>query len=179
MTIYKTEMAGGYVWVVCKDPRDWDVFLALDGSPQGESWKRPMVKLGPADAQAEGRRAHFPWLGSQALVMRNEAIVALREILEANGELLPLQTNNGSVLFAFNARKIDALDEEASDLERFPSSGRIMEIRRHAFTESAIGDLDIFRLPSRGSATYVNERFVRRVKEAGLEGLNFEQVWSS
>ncbi len=42
-----------------------------------------------------------------------------------------------------------------------------------------ISGVDIFKIPSlRVSPTYVSERFVERVKAAGLRGLVFNKVWS-
>jgi hypothetical protein len=36
----------------------------------------------------------FPWLGGHALILRTTAVEALRDLLEANGEL-PLATADG------------------------------------------------------------------------------------
>lgn len=53
-----------------------------------------------------------------------------------------------------------------------------MRIRKVAFVASAIEGVDLFRLPHRASSTYVSERFVERVRTAGLRGLVFNKVWS-
>lgn len=51
-----------------------------------------------------------------------------------------------------------------------------MLIERVAFVQSAIEGLDLFRLPHRSTPTYVSERFVERVKSAGLRGLIFNKT---
>jgi len=103
---------------------------------------------------------------------------ALRDILDRNGEILPLSTDDGVDLFVLNARVVDALDEASSSLTIVPGTNRIMRLKSVAFVPSAIEGVDLFRLPHRGSATYVSERFVGRVKAAGLHGLAFNLRWS-
>jgi hypothetical protein len=109
--------------------------------------------------------------------MRWSAADALHDILDANGEVLPLSTDDGVELFVLNARVIDALDEANSSLMKFPGTNRIMRIKKVAFVASTIEGVDLFRLPHRASSTYVSERFVERVKAAGLRGLAFNKVW--
>lgn len=116
--------------------------------------------------------------GGHALVLRRSAIDALRDMLEANGELLPLSTDGGVALFVLNAQVIDALDEANSSRTRFPGTDRIMRIEHAAFIPAAIEGVDLFRLPHRAACTYVSERFVERVESAGLRGLIFDKVWS-
>jgi hypothetical protein len=110
--------------------------------------------------------------------MRRTAVDALRNLLEAHGEILPLATEDGVELFAFNACVIDALDEPNSSLMKFPGTNRIMRIIKVAFVPTAVRGVDIFRLPHRASATYVSNRFVEHVHAAGLRGLDFNEVWS-
>jgi hypothetical protein len=110
--------------------------------------------------------------------MRRRSVDALQDMLLANGEVLPLSTDDGVELFVLNARVIDALDEANSSLMRFPGTNRIMRIKKIAFVPSLIKDVDLFRLPHRASSTYVSERFVERVKATGLRGLVFNKVWS-
>jgi hypothetical protein len=54
-----------------------------------------------------------------------------------------------------------------------------MRITKLALVESAVRDVDVFRLPHRASSTYVSRRFIDRVGSAGLMGLEFKNVWSS
>ena len=176
-TLYRPIGAEGYECINCVDPSDYDVFVDFDGSPRGATWKPIAVLRVRADARSGFKPSDFPWLGF-SLIMRASAVVALRDILEANGEILPLSTDDGVKLFVLNARVIDALDEARSTLVRFPDSDRIMWLKKPAFVESAIEGVDIFRIPNiRGSPTYVSERFVERVKAARLRGLDFNKVW--
>ncbi|MBK8214973.1 MAG: hypothetical protein IPK71_14640 [Myxococcales bacterium] len=110
--------------------------------------------------------------------MRRAAVDALGDILDANGEVLPLSTGDGVELFVLNVRIVDALDEANSSLMKFPGTDRMMRIKKIAFVTSKVEGIDLFRLPHRASPTYVSERFVERVKVAGLRGLVFDKVWS-
>ena len=178
ITLYEPLVAEGYEWVATHAMKDYEVFLEFDGLPKAAAWIPIRVRRARADARQAFTPSDFPWLGSHALVMRRTAVDALRDILEAHGEILPLLTDDGVELSVFNSRVVDALDESRSSLLNFPGTNRIMYISKVAFVRSAISDVDIFRLPHRASSTYVSERFVARVHRAGLRGLEFNKVWS-
>ena len=175
---YKPLVSEGYEWVNCIDDTDYEIFWAFNGSLHFERWQPVMVRRVRADDQQDFTPSDFPWLGAHALVMRLSVINALDDILEANGEVLPLSTEDDVKLFVFNAQVVDALDEEQANIMRIPGTNRIMRIVEAAFIESALRGIDIFRLPHRASSTYVSQSFVNRVKESGLVGLEFEKVWS-
>ncbi|MBN8211520.1 MAG: hypothetical protein J0M09_01210 [Xanthomonadales bacterium] len=179
MNVYEPLVTNGYEWVNCANGEDYDVFNSFDGTARRKEWRPVLVRRVRADNAQDMKESDFPWLGSWALVMRKAAVDALRDILENNGEILPLQTDDGIELFVFNAQTIDALDESKSNIMRLPNTNRIMLVKSPVFFENAIKDLDLFRLPHRASSTYVSDQFVKRVKEAGLRGLTYNKVWSS
>ncbi|NUQ78113.1 MAG: hypothetical protein HUU21_31665, partial [Polyangiaceae bacterium] len=118
------------------------------------------------------------WLGAYALIFRRSAIEALGPMLREHGELLPLECPEAELWVYNPTRVIDALDEEASTIERF-KSGRIMGIKRYVFKAHLIEGVDIFKLPNlRGHSTFVSHRFVDLWNESGLKGLEFTPVWS-
>jgi hypothetical protein len=176
--IYEPLVAEGYEWVNAIQDGDYEVFRQLDGKPRAATWKPIAVRRVRADERQAFNPSDFPWLGSEALVMRRLAVDLLRDLLDANGEVLPLTTDDGAELFVLNARVIDALDEPSSSLMKFPGTNRIMRVKKVAFIASAIEGADLFRLPHRASSTYVSERFIERVKATGLRGLSFNKVWS-
>jgi len=177
MQIYEPLVAEGYEGVNCHNDEDYEVFWAFDGSPQARRWEPIRVRRVRADRRQAFNPSDFPWLGAHALVMRKRAVDALHDVLAAHGEVLPLVTDDAVPLWVFNARAVDALDEERSNITRFPGSNQIMRIVKIAFIESALRGVDMFRLPHRASSTYVSQRFVDRVHEAGLVGLEFNTVW--
>jgi hypothetical protein len=74
---------------------------------------------------------------------------------------------------------VDALDEDRSELKRFPSSGRIMRVVRLAlFPERVTGEV-IFKVPQLlTSPIFVTDRFAQRIQERGLVGFDLQPVWS-
>ena len=115
-----------------------------------------------------------PWLGSQTLVLKDDAVRALQPIWEANGELLPVRCADAA-LHVFNAtRVIDGLDESAAELVRFRNSERVMRITKYAFHSEALRDVDCFKIPQfRASPLFLSERFVDLWSAARLRGLEF------
>ena len=168
-----------FEWVNVYNPNDYEIFVAFDGQSVLDHWKPIRVRRVRADARQAGNPSDFPWLASQALVMRRPAMEALQGILKVDGEILPLATDDDVELFVFNARVKEAMDEARSSLVKFPGTNRIMLVKRIALIESAIQGANVFRLPHRGSATYVSQHFVDRVTSAGLSGLQFNCVWTS
>ncbi len=112
-------------------------------------------------------------------VFNRKAVDALADLLEPNGELLPIKCG-GEEYFLFNTtRLVDALDEDRSDLERF-DDGRIWCIDRHSFVKDRVVGETVFKLRQRPiGRVYVTDPFVQRVLETGLRGFSFPLVWSS
>ncbi len=179
MKVYEPVVATGYEWVNCVNGEDYECFTRFDGTMLGRTWKPILVRRVRADRSQDMLRSDFPWLASDALVMRKSAVDALQDILRNNGELLQLETEDDVDLYVFNAKVIDALDRVRSEIISYPGTDRILMLKRPIFSSSEIDGADLFRLPHRASSTYVSENFVRRVGEAGLKGLDFKLVWSS
>ena len=107
------------------------------------------------------------------------AVDALRDILEAHGELLPLQDEGGVELFAHNTWALDAFDHERTDGSR-DENGRISNANKHVFIPSVVEGVDMFKqAKERAGQIYVSERFLSRWKQAKLKGLDFNLVWDS
>lgn len=177
LNIYQPLVTTGYEWVNAVHDSDYPVFLQLDGTPRAATWTPIAVRRVRADKRQTMLPSDFPWLGSHVLILRRAAVDALRDMLDANGEVLALSTTDGVDLSVYNSRVIDALDEANASLMKFPGTDRIMWLKKVAFFDSAIEGADIFRLTHHGSSTYVSERFVERVTSAGLRGLDFTKVW--
>lgn len=175
--IYEPFLADDYECLNLRDGRDYETFNAFNGEPRAATWVPIRVRRVRPDKKMGFKASDFPWLCEHVLVFRERARDALRDVLDAHGETLPLATSDGVALFAFNARVVDALDEPRSDIVRFPSSGRIMSLRKPAFVGERIEGLDMFRTTMRRSPTYLSDRFVARVAAHGLVGLTFKPVW--
>ncbi len=126
-----------------------------------------------------GDTAH---LAAGVAVFSEKAVLALGDLLRPHGQVLPLKCKEGK-FYAFNVtRVLDGLDLEKSSIERFPSSGRVMQVYRYVFKTDVIGGYPIFKIkygPNsdllRGEL-FVSDEFVDRVKATGLTGFRFEKL---
>ncbi len=180
-TVYMPYHERGYEYCHPTNPDNYDTFQSqIDGARRSDTWSPVPMHLIREDDEGKSRLASdSPWLGAFALIFRRSAIEKLGVLLREYGELLPLSCP-GTEVMVFNPRVIDAFDEEASTVERFKSSGRIMRITRYAFRPDVVAGVDIFKIPNqRVSSTYVSDRFVQLWNSSGLVGLRFEKIWSS
>jgi len=151
------------------------IYRRFDGTPLKGDWK-------PLEIMAVGTDDELALLGDHALlgtipVLSKGAVDTLSDVLEANGELLPLIYGR-KPYFALNVTTVaDALDESHSKVNRF-SSGRIMTIDEFTFRPEQVRELTIFKIPElRRGFVFVTDTFVDRVRAAGLQGFDFQEVW--
>lgn len=178
-TVYDRLNAKGYEIINTVHGYDDDqVLLYLYGPSRKHTWKPVLVQRDRPGRRNGCKEADLPYDG-YAFVLRPHAVDALRDVLEAHGEVLPLATNDGVELYVFNPRfVIDAIDRERSTLESAPGS-KFVHVREYVFNESAIGNLEIFHDTFSYSLTYFTDRFVERVKKLKLKGTEFVPLWSS
>ncbi len=116
---------------------------------------------------------------SWVLGLSQRAVDVLRDMLEPNGEILPLIMPKGvGTFFLYRMRKIaDVLDLEKSRLEYVPIGHLALRIDYHQFRTDQLAGLSIFQIPERLYSVYVTEEFVSRVRQSGLKGFKFVKVW--
>lgn len=171
LTIYKFQVIEDQEWIFPADDDDYETFFAMDGRVI-QDWIAPVMKLDTEDRTY----SDFPWLGEHAPILKKPAVDALGPVLADHGQLLPLR---GEEVWLFNATTVlDALDRERSRIAYF-DNGEILDIERHVFRAEKIGAAELFKLPMRASAVYVAGSFVEKVRNAGLGGVSFIQVWTS
>ena len=113
------------------------------------------------------------------LILRPAAVQAMKPILERCGEILPIHCADAAVSLFNVTTTIDALDEAASKVVRFPS-GRIMVVERYVLRSDRLQGATVFKLPhGQGSPILVADEFVQTWERAQLRGLYFRKVWSS
>lgn len=137
-------------------------------------WK-PRAVIGDVQAMND-----YPMVGS-APAFSERAVVALRDLLEPNGEILPLETPAGvGTYFVYNTTTIaDVLDEFRSDISWYDSDDKTLARRiiHHEFIAEKLGGLSIFHIPINRYFIYVTETFVARAREHELQGFDFRKVW--
>ena len=164
-------------------PVDEDDFLRIaelvDGRPRAETWtplKMELVRENEGEKLAE---SDAPWLGANALIFRQAALLAMGPLLRQFGELLPLKCARASLHLYNPTVVLDALDEDASSVMRL-RAGKIVLVKKYVFKPAALVGREVFKITSLAvSPTFVIERFVNEWTAAKLRGLEFEQVWSS
>ena len=107
------------------------------------------------------------------------AVGALRDILEANGEILPLRMPAGMGPFytCHVTTTADVLDASRSQIRYAPIGQLALGISWYEFRAERMADLTVFRLPERLHDIYVTETFVARAREHNLQGFDFRKVW--
>jgi hypothetical protein len=151
----------------------------IDGTPRRTTWKPVCVKLIRRTTRHTFRQADAPWYSRSTLVFRRSVLDRMGSILEANGELLPLQCEDAE-LWVYNPTNVlAALDKEATIGDRF-DDGCFAQITKYVFFPDVVAHVEAFKLKNeRASSTFLSERFVEMWKAAGLTGLRFDKVWSS
>lgn len=162
------------------EERDWEQIYQFNGTPLANEW-RPLGVQAVEEEVNSGRPASdCPHLFGAVPVFSSRAIATLRPLLQESGEILPLDSRDGS-FFIFNVLNIiDALDEQASSIVRFPDGKKVLEIERFVFRPSKLTGVEVFKLSQQPlGRVFVADKFVELVNKAGLVGFNFKWLWAS
>ena len=175
--IYEPALTSGWEWALPIDESQNLTIVETFGRPLSATWTPIRMKLIKQDERGRPwKDADMPWMGEHLLVLKPRAASILRDLCLEAGELLPLTCNEAD-LVAWNVTTVvDALDEEKSKVLRFPG-GRVMSIKLHHFKPEAVEGLTAFRIPQVRTSIFVGPAFVDRVREAGLTGTRFKEVW--
>jgi len=160
-------------------PPDNDRFMDLverfNGTPIGAAWD--VFDVTYDNDSIELPLGDFTSLTFQHIpVFSQPAARTLRSLLNAAGELLPLNCGHTKYL-AFNVTTlVDALDIETSEVVRF-ASGNIMDVKTYVLDGERLGSAAIFKLTETPLMdVFVSDEFVGVVETAGLMGFSFKQV---
>jgi hypothetical protein len=111
--------------------------------------------------------------------LKRKVVDAIGSFLRDYGELLPLRCNEAELCVYNPTIVLDALDEQASELDRL-DTGLLYRIRRHVFRPDVIDGVDIFKISNiRSSPVFFGDRAVKIWKDAGITGIDFIEVWRS
>lgn len=179
MTVYRPYFEPGYDWVMPVGGAG--SVPDLKSRSRDDPWEPLWMYMITTDAKGMPTKpADMPWHGSNTMVLKEKALRVLEPVLGEDAELLSAYDAEGEPLWLVHAwRVVDALDEEASEVRRFKSSGRIMDVRRWSLRAAAVGDLRCFRVPQQPSKMLVTDKVATAVNSAGLHGTIFRPVWQS
>jgi hypothetical protein len=117
----------------------------------------------------------FPWLASNVPVYSEKAMSRLEETLIRHGEIVPLDSDQGTFVALDVQVWLPVVDIERCEVRRYPS-GRVMVIEKYAFDSEAIGEWAIFGDATEDGAgdVFVLQEYVDEVERTGLTGGSFE-----
>ncbi len=178
--IFQLEVPGGFEWALPTDDSNYKVFRSLPELPQGSGWEPIHMRLLKSDVGSKGpyKRADMPWLSSDVIILRDEAVDVVGEILRPHGVVLPLLCEEARLALFSAPLAEGVLDEERSQIKRF-RSGRIMELRKPVFRTGLLGGVKAFKLSedSRGDL-YLTGDVVEEILATGLtSGTDFELAY--
>ena len=121
----------------------------------------------------------FPGWGFQIPVFSSRAINVLVDLLEANGEILPIRTSRGDYSAYQTLTIADGVLDVANTKGNWTSAcpGMFSDIGTYCFHGSGLDELSIFRVREHPSRVLVTSTFKDRVDGNGLNGFRMKQVW--
>ncbi|MES2788521.1 MAG: DUF1629 domain-containing protein [Planctomycetota bacterium] len=160
---------------------DDDITPGYERTDTNRVWKPASLSKVWKPVEVEGRVSafqDFPGVDMVFPAFSRRACDVLRDLLEPNGELLPLVSNVGEYFFYNITQVVDILDypNSISDL-LFERPGTTEPIEYFAFQEKRMKGLSIFRLQELPMWTLVSNEFVERVYTHGLNGFHFTKLW--
>ncbi len=119
----------------------------------------------------------YPCINLTVPAMSRMAVTGLRDMLEANGELLPLQSTIGEY-FAYNVTTIlNPVEVANSRINWMRKPDTASTIDRYAVQAELFEGRSIFRLSLLPTSLFVTRPFVDRIRDAKLNGFNPILVW--
>jgi hypothetical protein len=168
--------------VLDRDSLDDDLTPGFTDAEEKSDWTQPILADSWSTPTAEGRVSDFndyPCVDMILPAFSERAVCALRDLLEPNGEILPLSTKTNTRFFVFNIITItDALDQKNSRCEFWsdpPTTATNIEY--FSFVAQKVQGLSIFRIRELPMSVFVTNQFVDRVISNKLQGFKFLKVW--
>jgi hypothetical protein len=165
------------------DPGVWKTdLLKMDCQPKLPSWTPPAVYV----QNPKLKKGSFSHLCSGAFVADLSVSEALRTVLEAAGELLPLP-HQGTLFHLMNVLEcVNCLDEHNTKWVLGKTTNAKIRISEYHFYPNRFSESTLFKIPetAMGEVLTVSglkdpeDEFKSIVEHEGLEGIIFEELWS-
>lgn len=165
--------ANSYQNLVPVNVKSWDIINNINLKSVATNWKPIELKF-----ISKGRKkGDCPDLIIHLPVFSEKAINILNDLINDRVEYLPFICSGKEKYQGINVLKaVDCIDYDNSKVVRF-RDGKIMAFEKYVFKKDKLKDSHIFKIPDiNNSAVFVSQKFVNRVKEAGLEGFEFTEV---
>jgi hypothetical protein len=150
--------------------------------PIKENWTPPQLANVWRPLRVTGRVQvwnDFPTVSMVIPAFSQRAVEVLRDVLERNGELLPLKSDYGQ-WWAYNLRTVADI-VNLSKSTAYEADRNSQDVRRNfehfVLYENRLRHLLVFRIRQDLSGIYVTQPFVDRVRQAGLRNIVFAKIW--
>jgi hypothetical protein len=100
----------------------------------------------------------------------------LRDVLEPNGELLPVRHKSGTYYFYNCTQMTSCVDLSKSKVTKL-KDGLVTSTEKLDFIDEMLEDLVIFKVRTQLLELFCTQRFVDRVEGAGLQGFLCIPIW--
>jgi hypothetical protein len=182
-TVFEPRVPGGFQWILPDNDADFDQLhdLATPGmvSHAPGSLTMHLMKEDDDNLGVPLRHANMPWLGRDALVLSLDLLTSLGSQVQRWGEFLPLECPDGPFFLLRAMVVADALDWDASEVVRFPSSGRVMLLTRPVFHAREVPDRPFKVAGLERGTLFLPGEVVAALRASGATGTRFIQVWSN
>ncbi|MGC3967432.1 MAG: hypothetical protein QM775_08705 [Pirellulales bacterium] len=131
----------------------------------------------PAAAGNVRRYNDYPCINLSYPAFSQRAVDLLRDILELNGELLPVRHQLGTYYYFNCTTMTNGVDLEQSHITRTSDGGLVTSTKKLVFVDEVVKSLTIFKVRTQLMEVFVTQTFVDRVESAGLQGFSFVPIW--
>lgn len=136
-----------------------------------ESFQPYELELRPAMGDTLHPELDISSVHNPFTVFSEDAVHALRDILENSGQLIPVKTSLQRTFFGFYPTKVcSCFDMEHSVFERYPNG---ILIEKLFLSGVLLPNEPLFVIQEDISFIFVNDHFRERVEQAGLKGFNW------
>jgi hypothetical protein len=118
----------------------------------------------------------YPCINLTMPAFSQRAVDLLHDILEPNGELLPVTHNIGTYYFYNCQCMTNCIDLDKSKTTIL-NDGLITSTERLVFIEECVQELTIFKVRTQLLEIFCTQTFVDRVNRANLQGFAFVPIW--
>jgi len=179
MKVYKLRAdSDHYQGLIMPDGNLYEFARRFNRVPIERSYANEKISVDPDTRSFP--KGDYPSLIPNVPIFSHRALLALRDLLDANGDIFPVVIEGEEYYFFSVTRVINALDQLASEIVRFDDSSEILNIRSHSFFRKKLSGAIIFTVPQASDMdVFVTDAFVKRVHAAGLKGFWFPIIWSS
>lgn len=165
-------LAGAGKKVLDTWPSDWRVnYQTWEPRRLLSAWSAPKVT-------GNVRRFNdYPCINLTRPAFSQRAVDLLSDLLEPNGELLPVHHETGCFYFFNCTRMTNCVDLAQSETTRLNDGGVVTSTKRLVFKGEMTQGLTIFKVRTQLLELFCTQDFVERVERAGLLGFVFTPIW--